>query len=577
MATYFRYDLWAKTAQGPALAGIQVWVCSQPTTNTTNTPPAPLATVYSDPLGANQITQPIQTDGFGHADFYALAGLYTVIIAIGGVIQNVYPDQNLGNGGLNVTITGSPVAGQALVATSPTTASWQTIAGTVLNYPAVPNQFLNSYTAATGTFTSAQSVLSGIGNPTSNVNFVFNTNTFYRSYSQLGGWNEALVNTSIATASVNYSSPSLAFIGSIWNGTSGVPDAWAIYTILSAGANPVSDLYIYHANGTTGLASIYTPNIIVTGNATFSGIIYDNNASAGLAGQVLTSTSSGVVWSNAGTGNVSSVSNSDGTLTVSPNTGAVIASLALSHANTWTGLQTFTNEQINGTLADGTASVGIPGQALTSTGTSTAWANVGASFSGNGAFFFGPGINNAMDVYNSPNWGEAHANLISAVGTANTLLCYLFQLFSTYTISKASVVAGNTIGGVIATFGIYAAENIGSYSAGQLVLNAGQFNSDPSGTVQTNTFAPVTLLPGTYWHVQAADSTSSSLEYQPAINISSAVSNTIIPTFLANYPNRCVVAGNGLSGGNLPATLGTLTPYTPSNSNADGIVSPLYE
>ena len=40
-------------------------------------------------------------------------------------------------------------------------------------------------------------------------------------------------------------------------------------------------------------------------------------------------------------GVISSVSNSDGTLTISPTTGAVVASLALAHANTWTGQQTF--------------------------------------------------------------------------------------------------------------------------------------------------------------------------------------------------------------------------------------------
>jgi hypothetical protein len=38
---------------------------------------------------------------------------------------------------------------------------------------------------------------------------------------------------------------------------------------------------------------------------------------------------------------VASVSNNDGTLTISPTTGAVVASLALGHANTWTGAQTF--------------------------------------------------------------------------------------------------------------------------------------------------------------------------------------------------------------------------------------------
>jgi hypothetical protein len=39
-------------------------------------------------------------------------------------------------------------------------------------------------------------------------------------------------------------------------------------------------------------------------------------------------------------GAISSVSNSDGTLTISPTTGAVVASLALGNANTWTGAQT---------------------------------------------------------------------------------------------------------------------------------------------------------------------------------------------------------------------------------------------
>lgn len=45
----------------------------------------------------------------------------------------------------------------------------------------------------------------------------------------------------------------------------------------------------------------------------------------------------------ASSGAVSSVSNNDGTLTVTPTTGAVIASLNLAHANNWTGVQTFTN------------------------------------------------------------------------------------------------------------------------------------------------------------------------------------------------------------------------------------------
>lgn len=44
---------------------------------------------------------------------------------------------------------------------------------------------------------------------------------------------------------------------------------------------------------------------------------------------------------NGSGGGVTSVTNSDGTLTISPTSGAVVASLNLAHANPWTGLQTF--------------------------------------------------------------------------------------------------------------------------------------------------------------------------------------------------------------------------------------------
>jgi hypothetical protein len=53
----------------------------------------------------------------------------------------------------------------------------------------------------------------------------------------------------------------------------------------------------------------------------------------------------GTITVSGGGGAVSSVANSDGTLTISPTTGSVVASLALGHANAWTGTQAF--NQIN--------------------------------------------------------------------------------------------------------------------------------------------------------------------------------------------------------------------------------------
>lgn len=51
----------------------------------------------------------------------------------------------------------------------------------------------------------------------------------------------------------------------------------------------------------------------------------------------------GTTCGSGGSSAVNSVSNSDGTLTISPTTGSVVASLALGHANSWTGGQTFLN------------------------------------------------------------------------------------------------------------------------------------------------------------------------------------------------------------------------------------------
>lgn len=52
-------------------------------------------------------------------------------------------------------------------------------------------------------------------------------------------------------------------------------------------------------------------------------------------------------------GGVTDVSNSDGTLTISPTTGSVVASLALGHANSWTAAQTLLKTALGTTTADG--------------------------------------------------------------------------------------------------------------------------------------------------------------------------------------------------------------------------------
>lgn len=74
-------------------------------------------------------------------------------------------------------------------------------------------------------------------------------------------------------------------------------------------------------------------------------------------GQCIVGSGGQAVWgscSGSGT-SVSSVSNSDGTTTVSPTTGDVVVQINLAHANTWSGKQTFVGPAL-GTPASGDAS-----------------------------------------------------------------------------------------------------------------------------------------------------------------------------------------------------------------------------
>jgi len=188
-----------------------------------------------------------------------------------------------------------------------------------------------------------------------------------------------------------------------------------------------------------------------------------------------------------------------------------------------------------------------------------------------GAFFFGPGITDAGLVYGGETWNAVALNLANNAITANQVVVYLFELFDSFTISKASMLATNNAGGVYATCGIY--DHLGNK-----VVDAGSFLASTGAGVQTNNVnggTPVTLKPGLYWHAQAAPNTSAGATFLPGITLTSSASG-IMGVFLNNSP-RVAIAANPLVGGVLPATLGTLIPFTPSISHGDGVAAPLYE
>jgi hypothetical protein len=81
-AVSFRYQGTIQSAQGPALDGVQIYVCTQPNSvPPTNPPipPSPLATLFSDSTGTTMLANPVVSDGNGNFFFYALAGTYTLV------------------------------------------------------------------------------------------------------------------------------------------------------------------------------------------------------------------------------------------------------------------------------------------------------------------------------------------------------------------------------------------------------------------------------------------------------------------------------------------------------------------
>lgn len=183
MSTFFRYDLTLNAANGFALTGVIVYVCTQPAITTT-IPPSPLATIYSDNAGTDPIDQvnaPLETDGNGNAFFYAATGTYTVVYfdPSNGITPNpmVFADQQVVSpGGGSVTsvaltmpgefsVVGSPISSSGTFAVSKSNQNANTIYAGPASGPAAPPTFRSAvsadFPAGVGTVTSVAIALNG--------------------------------------------------------------------------------------------------------------------------------------------------------------------------------------------------------------------------------------------------------------------------------------------------------------------------------------------------------------------------------------------------------------------------------
>lgn len=125
--SFFRFDGSITNTQGVALAGVDIYICTQPA-NTSSIPPSPLATIYSDSSGT-VLANPVVSDGNGNWFFYAATGTYTFVIhdPDGRIADQIFPDQQVvspGGGSVtSVAMTGDGVIFNASVTGSPVVSS----------------------------------------------------------------------------------------------------------------------------------------------------------------------------------------------------------------------------------------------------------------------------------------------------------------------------------------------------------------------------------------------------------------------------------------------------------------------
>jgi hypothetical protein len=175
----FRRDGTVSNAIGLAISGAQVYICTQPVTTSIippiTIPPAPLASIFSDPAGAVPLTNPVTTDGDGNFFFYAAPGTYTVIFfdPFNRIPTQVFADQVVlapgGGTATSVGMTGDGVIFNPTVPGSPVTVSG-TLAPTLVSTP--PNKVVAGPASGPSAALTARSLVTadlpaGVGTVTS--------------------------------------------------------------------------------------------------------------------------------------------------------------------------------------------------------------------------------------------------------------------------------------------------------------------------------------------------------------------------------------------------------------------------
>lgn len=242
-----------------------------------------------------------------------------------------------------------------------------------------------------------------------------------------------------------------------------------------------------------------------------------------------------------GGSSVASVSNSDGTLTISPTTGAVVASIALTHSNFWTGKQNFVNASSSQFTA--TSSVFF-------TGLTTGTGNGSLCQTTAGIVEFEAGancVNNGTVTAFSPGTG------LTGNVTNGTLNASLLSYLATSTGETAGQLAyWTSTNGTPATLGKVATSTTGTANS-ILALNSATFTTIP--------FATTTAI-------------SASGEIFTALASSTDI---IVDHTIKNATSSSALTSFGISGNNLGTTTisggGQLVNIAASSTSGSGTVT----
>ena len=394
----------------------------------------------------------------------------TLPVANGGTGQTTYTDGQLlignttGNtlakatltAGTGVTITNG--AGTITISAPDT----GTVTSVTASSPLASSGGATPNLSLTGTVAVANGGTAGTATPTAGA-IAYGTGTAY-AFSAAGTSGQILL--SGATGSPTWATLSSSAVTSFNAGTTGLtPSSATTGAVTLAGTLAI-------ANGGTNSTATAT-----AGGAGYGTGTAHAYTAAGTLGQVLTSAGAGTpTWTTLTTG-VSSVSNSDGTLTVSPTTGAVVASLALGHANSWSGVQTFTTPVLGAatgtSLALGGATIGTNALAVTGTSTFSSTVTHSSATTLSGALTYG---------------GVTLSNAVT--GTGNMVLSASPTLTGTLTAATASLSALSVTGALASFLGPssgtgYSAQFYNNAVSGSVDIYIEQSNGTSSGTSGT--------------------------------------------------------------------------------------------